>query len=220
MDSIKAAAARVNDEVEIVVALNRCTDRTEEIARSYGARFVREDAKNLSIIRNAAVRASRGNMVITIDADSRMSENALELIHARLSGGRTVGGGVWLQPERLSLGIIVTSLFIAAYLLLVMRAWITGGLFWFSREAFDKIGGFDEKMLTAEDVDFALRLRRLGREEGKPFTNLFKVKIITSCRKFDQFGEWYMIRNPFRMVRMALGRDKESADRFWYDVKR
>jgi glycosyltransferase involved in cell wall biosynthesis len=30
---------------EIIVVLNRCADRTEEIARSHGARIVKEDAK-------------------------------------------------------------------------------------------------------------------------------------------------------------------------------
>jgi glycosyltransferase involved in cell wall biosynthesis len=45
-------------------------DRTEEIAVSLGCRMVREDARNLSRIRNAGVSAATGEMIVTIDADS------------------------------------------------------------------------------------------------------------------------------------------------------
>ena len=40
-------------EVEVIVVLNRCHDRTEEIARKAGAIIAREEAKNLALIRNA-----------------------------------------------------------------------------------------------------------------------------------------------------------------------
>jgi glycosyltransferase involved in cell wall biosynthesis len=38
LDAIKVAATPFPDQVEIVVALNRCTDRTEEIALKQGAK--------------------------------------------------------------------------------------------------------------------------------------------------------------------------------------
>jgi glycosyltransferase involved in cell wall biosynthesis len=220
LDSIKASAAHAGCDVEIVVALNRCTDRTEEIARSYGAKIVREDAKNLSKIRNVAVKSGQGDMVVTIDADSAMSLNALSKIKAALESGRTVGGGVMIIPERLSLGILFTGLVITFYLIFVLRDWITGGMFWFNRADFDKIGGFNEDMLSAEDIDFAKRLKAWGKRDGRPFTNLFSVKMKTSCRKFDLFGDWYLIRNPRKALRMLSGRDVEAANELWYDVKR
>ena len=35
LDSIMAASASYKDQVEVIVVLNRCTDRTEEIAALY-----------------------------------------------------------------------------------------------------------------------------------------------------------------------------------------
>ena len=58
LESTRAAAGAFPGEVEIVVALNRCTDRTEEIALGHGAKVVREDGRNLARIRNAAARAA------------------------------------------------------------------------------------------------------------------------------------------------------------------
>ena len=56
--AIQKAREGISIPVEVIVCANRCTDRTEEIARASGAVKVKEDAKNLSKIRNAGVRAA------------------------------------------------------------------------------------------------------------------------------------------------------------------
>src|SRR5262245_32350571 len=58
IESIVGAARYASQPVEVVVALNRCTDRTREIAESLGARCIVEDTKCIAAVRNAAVRAS------------------------------------------------------------------------------------------------------------------------------------------------------------------
>ena len=75
--SVKAAAKEVTEEVEHVVVLNRCTDRTGEIANEWGARVITEDARSLSCIRNKGAGVSKGDILITIDADSEMTSNML-----------------------------------------------------------------------------------------------------------------------------------------------
>ncbi len=77
LDSIRVAAEVYPGEVETIVVLNRCTDGTEEIAHGRGARVVRDDRKNLAAIRNTGARAATGEILVTIDADSRMSANML-----------------------------------------------------------------------------------------------------------------------------------------------
>ena len=56
LKSLKHAAGNVGDVVEIIVAMNRCTDQTADIAAGYQAVIVYEDRKNLAMIRNAAAR--------------------------------------------------------------------------------------------------------------------------------------------------------------------
>ena len=73
LQSIKAAAEKITADVEIIVALNRCSDQTAAIAADHQAVSVTENSKNLARIRNAAARAASGDIIVTIDADSRMS---------------------------------------------------------------------------------------------------------------------------------------------------
>ena len=45
--SINSQLISEDVQVEVVVVLNRCTDRTEDVAKSYGACVVPDDSKNL-----------------------------------------------------------------------------------------------------------------------------------------------------------------------------
>lgn len=214
--SIRRAAKGCAGEIETIVVLNRCTDRTEEIARAAGCLLVREDAKNLSVIRNAGVRAASGKVVVTLDADSRLSVNALHLVQRALSDPKVVGGAVPILPERWSMGIAVTGLML---LPVAARHWISGGMFYFRREDFDAIGGFDTERRSIEDVDFAIRLKRYGRQTGRSFQILWRAYIVTSCRKFDRFGDWYIVRHPIDFFSLFRGKHPDLADKLWYDFK-
>ncbi len=217
LESIRAAATHCPDEVEVIVALNRCTDRTEEIAQTLGAVLVRDDSRNLARIRNVAARAAQGEIIVTIDADSRMSDNMLTEVDRLLTTGKYVGGGVSVWPQRWSLGIAAS-----AVMLSVVMLWhrVSGGMFWCLRKDFEAMGGFDERWVSAEDMDFAKRLKAYGRQQGKRFKTILRAHIVTSCRKFDQFGDWYLIRHPGFVWRIFRGTSRRDADAFYYDVKR
>lgn len=212
----RLAAERVTEGIEIIVVLNRCTDATAEIALGAGCKVVREDAKNLALIRNAGVAAASGEIIVTCDADSRMHPGSFEEILRRLDSGKVVGGGVMILPERWSFGIMASGLAILPYLAF---SGVSFGLFWFWKRDFDEIGGFDERFVSVEDVDFAQRLKAHGRTSGRKWGTLLWAPLVTSCRKFDLFGDWYLFRNPSFVRRVFRGDDRKAADQFWYDVR-
>lgn len=93
LDSINKATEQIKPAiVEIIVCVNRCTDGTESIARSHGAVIVKEDEKNIAKITNAAVRQAAGEIIVTIDADSRMSPNMLSEVVRLLETDKYIGG--------------------------------------------------------------------------------------------------------------------------------
>jgi glycosyltransferase involved in cell wall biosynthesis len=215
--SVHGAARRAALNVEIVVVLNRCSDRTEAIARSLGARTIVNDERCLAAIRNSGVRSTTAPIVVTLDADSRMSRHALADIKARLDSGRYAGGGCLILPERWSLGIALSGLALVPYAL-----WhrISAGMFWTTRRDFDAIGGFDESMVSVEDIEFAQRLKRHARATGRRFGTLWRGSITTSCHKFDHFGDWHLLRSPGLVRALMSGKSREAANRYYYDFER
>ena len=201
----------------MIVALNRCTDRTGEIARSFGARTVETDARDLASVRNAAARQAQGEMLVTIDADSIMAANALMEIDRRLKRGEEIGGGAMIWPDRWSIGITASAFLVA---LMVLPFKISAGMFWLKRQDFEMLGGFDESLVSAEDIDFGVRLRALGIQRGQRYGTLWNAPITTSCRKFDHFGDWFALRNV-KLIRSIIGgKDRRAADLYFYDIPR
>lgn len=216
LKAAEQAAAWVEVGVEIIVVLNRCTDETESIAREHGCRIAREDARNLSLIRNAGAAAAQGDILVTCDADSRMHPDTFREILRLLETGRFVGGGALVLPERWSLGIVATVFAIAPYLIFTG---VSFGLFWCRAEDFQAIGGFDSRLVSVEDVDFAKRLKAHGRKSGRKWGTLLRAPLVTSCRKFDEFGDWYLVLNPGFVRRVFRGTDRKAADHYWYNVR-
>ena len=73
-------------------------------------------------------------------------------------------------------------------------------------------------MICVEDVDFAKRLRLHGKTQGKKYGTIRKAKMLTSCRKFDEFGDWYFVRHP-KLVYDIFKQNKAAANKIYYDFQ-
>lgn len=223
IEAVKRASERVDDEVQIIVSANRCTDKTAEIAAAMGAEVCENTVKCISAVRNDGARLAKGDIIVTIDADSCMTENSLAEIREMLKSGKFIGGGTRAKFDRMSLGIAVSSAYVAIHIIPIMKkhkAVLMGGMFWCYRKDFEAVGGFDETLVSLEDMDFAIRLKQLGDERGQKYGVLKKSRIITSSRKFDEFGDWYLVKNKKLVKDIFEGNNREAADQFYYDVKR
>lgn len=215
LESISKASKLLQNQVEIIVVLNRCTDKTEEIAKSYNCITVNNDDKNLSKIRNTGVERARGEIIVTIDADTQMNEHMLTKVVQNLSSGKYIGGGVTGKFERMSLGIFVSTMLLIGPLLFKYGA-ISVGIFWCYKEDFKSINGFNEAMLMAEDADFAKRLKVWGKKKGKKYGTI-QNGMITSSRKFDKHGDWVLLKRPKLILAYLKGTDKQYADEAYYE---
>ena len=146
-------------EVVLVDALS--TDRTLEIAQSFARTHPEFRVLSLygsrGVGRNAGVRASRGTWITFIDGDCFADTNWLRAFRTALrrapaAAGKTVAVGPpeYVQLERVELyqsGSDVT--FPSCNLA-------------YRRDLFDRLGGFDPRFITAEDIDLNLRAVRGG----------------------------------------------------------
>ena len=149
IDSIKESASAFKGNVEIIVVCNRCTDATEHIARENGARVLFNEERCIAKVRNTGIEAARGQMVMTIDCDNRMTKGTIAEAYKLLRSGKYIGGGAPICFERYSFPLWCNDLMCRAGFA------VTGlysGIFWAKRSTFTAIGGFVEKK-AMEDVE-------------------------------------------------------------------
>lgn len=205
--------------VEIVVVNNNSTDRTEQVARAHGARVVFEAKNQIAAARNAGGRAARGDIVAFLDADSHMSPNLLIRVHEVMASGQYIGGGVaWVYRDKPSLWVSILE---TIRNVIGRRVFgVSTGLMYTTKDAFQRIGGFDERYYAAEEGRFVLDLKRLGRKEGKKFCNITDGYIVTSARKFEQLKAPTLIWTGLKFLLFPWKLKDRKACSFWYDINK
>ena len=151
-----------------------------------------------------------------------MTKYSIAEIKALLESGNYIGGGTNPKFDRMSVGIAFSAAYVALNLLpIIMKngGYLSGAMFWFYKKDFETVGGFDESLVSLEDMDFAVRLNALGKKYGKKYGTLKKSYVLTSARKFDRFGDWYLIKNRRLTKRIFTGKDRQAADEFYYNVR-
>lgn len=147
-------------ELEIIVVDNGSTDSTVEIARDRGIRVLHVPEAQVSKLRNIGAAGTRGEFLGFVDADcivdSRWAVNALAVLREEDPSIGAVGAP-YILPEQ-------SSWIDRTWNLIEQGScnWIPGGNLVVPREVFRRTGGFDETLVSSEDVDFCDRLRREG----------------------------------------------------------
>ncbi|MDH4333838.1 MAG: glycosyltransferase [Chloroflexota bacterium] len=188
-------------EVEAIVVSNGSSDRTVALAREVGASLttvggpvvrVGETAEHgVSRAKNAGAAEARGRLLLFMDADSRMSPGLLARVAARASAGERAASIRIVADGRDPIDRAFFWVLENGKRLFRIRA----NMFWCERGLFQELGGFDETLQHAEDLDFLVRARRAGVRVG----HVRDEWIGTSPRRLH--------RGPLRLgMIMVLGR--------------
>lgn len=176
--SIDRAAANYSvGQVETIVADNSSSDGTADIARAAGCRIATVTKRCIAAARNGGAAVAAGEVLCFIDADSELHPNTFRQIDAAMLDQNIGGGATGVYLERMSPGLLLV------YCMMIPIIWLTRidtGVVFCRREDFDEIGGYNEDLLLAEDVDFLFSLKALLRRRGQRLTRLKGVKALGS----------------------------------------
>ena len=211
--ALQAAADQLQLNYEVVVVDDASTDGTADIARRAGARALQVSHRHIAATRNAGAGIATGARLAFVDADTRVDATVLSAAVAAMDAG-AVGGGC---AVRLAGKVRLTERWFTALVMQVFRITrIAPGCFIFcTREAFDRVGGFDESLYAAEDVAMSRALARQGR-----FV-ILREAVWTSDRKLRTFSVAdhlrLMLQVAFRGRRALRSREHLG---LWYDKRR
>lgn len=209
--ALHAAASTL--DYEIIVADDASTDSTARIAAELGARVVSHQRRQIAATRNLGARAATGDVLIFVDADTRVHKPAVDAALAAIRAGATGGGCSVRFDGPVPLYARVT---LAVLQLMFRLCKLTGGCFVFcTRAAFDKSGGWNESLYAGEEIDFALALKKLGR-----FV-IVREGVVTSGRKLRTYAAreifGVLAKGAFRGRKFVS--DRANLD-LWYAPRR
>ncbi len=160
---------------EIIVSDGGSHDNTIEIAKKYADKVVVHDGKTRQTIgggRNAGARVATGEYLVFIDADvsifeiDKFFERAISNFEKRKKlVALTCSYKILKENETLADRIIFKILSLNFVLFNnYLHVGVSGGEFqMIKQEVFERAGGFDEKLVAAEDGDMFYRLGKMGR---------------------------------------------------------
>ena len=185
IDAITRAMHGRDESHEIIVAADGCTDETGAISAAKGATVVAHDRRQIAATRNLGARGARGDLLIFVDADTRIPSDSVAQAIAAVRAGAVAGGASFRLDGPVPLWTRVLMPVMSAFMRISRQ---TGGAFLFcTRAAFDAAGGWDESYFAAEEIHFVKALKKVGR-----FV-LIGAVVVTSGRKArtHSFGEMF-----------------------------
>jgi glycosyltransferase involved in cell wall biosynthesis len=161
---------------ELVLAVGPSKDRTAEIARELAAAdsriiVVPNPSGQISTAMNAAIKTARYGVLTRIDGHSMLPDGYLRTAVGALLKTGAVNVGGWMAAEGITPFQRATAWAMTSPFGMGAAANHTGGeagpadtvyLGVYRREAIERVGGYDETMLVAEDWELNYRIRAAG----------------------------------------------------------
>ena len=165
------------DLVEVIVVDNGSSDNTRDIAAEFeNVTLLRDDHLRVSGLRNLGSRQAKGEFLAFVDADCVVSRDWLWRASEYFDTADVVAWGAPPVPPPDSTWVQRAWFLVRSKENTVQKVdWLESMNLFVRREHFLRIGGFNEKLVTCEDVDLCYRLGQHGtivsdsRIAGDPF---------------------------------------------------
>lgn len=186
-------SAKNLNPIEIIVVDGGSSDRTVEVAKNNGA-IVIASQKGRGIQMNMGASVSEGDVFLFLHADARLTDIGQMNTESLLNG--CIGGFFRLSFDDNSISARLVEFFANMRARLLSLPYGDQALF-IRRDVFEDIGGFREYPFL-EDIDIALRLRKIGR------LRYINHNVVVSSRRIQKGYPLSPILISLRNVMIAL----------------
>jgi glycosyltransferase involved in cell wall biosynthesis len=186
LDSLSAQKTKF--KYEIIVADGYSEDNTVKIAKKAGAKVVMEHNRSAAWERNAGAKIASGDIIAFVDSDTIVPKDWVERIGSEFENSKDVvmvyGCAYLLEESKLmnSLVLFSTKLFISILSFFGIHN-APGFNMAVRKDIYNKCGGFDTSLFTAEDLDLAKKMSVFGKIKFVP-----DLIVWVSARRIKKWG--------------------------------
>lgn len=183
---------------EVIVVDDGSTDNTKELLapliRKGSMRYEQQEARGVSAARNHGIRLARAPYIAFLDSDDLflptkleeqlrifLSEKDLGFVHCSFSKFDDLGRDLGVRDTSRFQGRVYPGMLLEWSVLMAMPCMLMRA------DVLKEVGGFDEQMTWAEDLDLWRRIARRYRV-GVIREALVKVRVHASSTSFDKTG--------------------------------
>ena len=209
-------------DIDVIVVDGQSSDNTVQIIKSFKHQILNlrlmRSTRGISLQRNTGARAARFELLLFIDADMILPPDflwKLSSMACRTFEGTTLGRFALSFSTRSRISCLKQDKFVALPFILphngsfidyvytvisytgkvilsFIKPVITGKCIITTKANHDRIGGFDDKIVFSEDVEYGLR----SHAQGATYHILWRLRLYTSPRRRKEIGLFRMIWLP------------------------
>ena len=216
--SIESILNQTFTDFELIVINDGSTDRSKDILESIAdPRLIYVDQQNsgLPFSLNKAIGMSRGNFIARMDADDISHLERLERQFNYLNINKNidlVGSCIRVMNEQ---GEIVGSKSVPLESSVIQESInyacnVMHPTYFFRKEIHKIAGGYRDQFIYAQDYDFLLRIRDLGKGIGNIKEELLDYRVYDSSNYSKQFNQIRFSRLAKELHKERVANNKES----------
>lgn len=209
-------------DFEVIISDGHSTDKTVEVVKTYEKKIanlaiLNGERRNVCYQRNLGARKAEGKYLIFFDADCIIGRNFLLQIHRHIQKEESLLLTTWLVSDsnevidELLIFITNLSIELARH---TKKPVIPGFNIIIEKDVFWVIGGFDEKVIHAEDIYFAHK----ARKKGISLRFLKEPSLIVSLRRFRTEGRIEVFQKYVRSITHVVFKGPITKELFDYQM--
>ena len=171
--------------LDVIVVDGNSDDRTQEIARSFGARLFVSDKRNVGYQRNLGGSKAIHDTIVFLDSDTIVPDRAtIEALLKDFRDRECAAASCRFAPinRRPMARLYYFTLYAFQRFQQRRNPYAMGACIITRKDVFDRINGFDETIRVNEDAEYCLRASKHGTFRILPHA------IRVSTRRFDKDG--------------------------------
>ncbi len=214
-------AKQASRNFEVIVVDASSEDKTREEAKKFAEHFPltisMTDRKNVSYSRNFGAQHAKGEYLVFLDADCRISPGFTKNLHRVILKRKGLMFIPYLLPEENSSQAKILFEFVNFFIGLsnnTGRPFSSSGSMICEADFYKKIGGFNEHLFIAEDHDIIYKSLQWGvRAKFLP-----SIKIKFSLRRMKKDGQLNMMYKYFLVSAHLIFRGNVKKKMFEYEM--